>query len=145
MSKVWGYVACVAVGALGGGALWYLKPRIETKVEVKTVEVIRTVRVRDQEVHKTTHLYPDGHSVVVEDSHTKTDTKRDETETGSSSTTTKPVDRNWRVGVLVGSETKWPLVPVYGAQAERRLFGPVVVGAWGLTNGTVGLSAGLEF
>lgn len=60
------------------------------------------------------------------------------------------VSRDWRVSALVGLQPK--LLPtfepgpvVFGASVERRIAGPVFVGAWGLSNGTIGISASVEF
>ena len=47
--------------------------------------------------------------------------------------------------VLIGSSLKDFGVPVYGLSYQREIIGPVSVGAFGLTNGTVGLSLGVTF
>lgn len=36
-------------------------------------------------------------------------------------------------------------VPIYGVSISKEVLGPITVGAWGLTNGTLGLSAGVNF
>lgn len=55
----------------------------------------------------------------------------------------------WRVSALGGLDiaaaTRLQLVPVYGAHVERRLFGPVSAGVWGLSTGAAGLSLSIEF
>ena len=64
---------------------------------------------------------------------------------------------DWRVTALAGANA--PALPgllngnrfdtlehmAFGAQVERRIWGPVSAGAWGLTSGQVGLSLSLEF
>lgn len=52
---------------------------------------------------------------------------------------------DWRVGALVGVQVTSPTSPIYGGIVERRILGPVSAGAWGLSNGTVGVTATLEF
>lgn len=64
----------------------------------------------------------------------------------------EPALRNWRVSPMVG--VAFDAKPgfngvVYGAEAERRILGPVWVGVWGAGNttvgGMVGVKASLEF
>lgn len=55
---------------------------------------------------------------------------------------------DWRVGVLAGpnlTDFKEGLKIVGGVEIQRRLFGPIYVGGFGMSNGVVGLSAGVEF
>jgi len=51
---------------------------------------------------------------------------------------------DWRVGGLVGLELDAG-APVYGLQLERRLLGPIHVGAWGLSSGAVGIGVSVTF
>lgn len=61
----------------------------------------------------------------------------------------RPDPPDWRVTGLVGLQPR--LLPpspgpvVFGAQVERRVTGPVWIGAWGLSNGTVGVGVSVEF
>lgn len=60
---------------------------------------------------------------------------------------TKLVERrrpDWRIGPMVGFDVRSRSIS-YGATVERRILGPVSVGAWGLSNGTAGLVLTLEF
>lgn len=50
---------------------------------------------------------------------------------------------DWRIGGLVGLDLRTG--PTYGAEVQRRLWGPVYVEAWGITSGAVGVGLGLEF
>lgn len=36
-------------------------------------------------------------------------------------------------------------IPIYGISVSKEVFGPFTVGAFGLTNGTLGLSIGINF
>lgn len=61
---------------------------------------------------------------------------------------TKTVERSapdWRVGGLVGVTLQPALRPVYGLHVERRILGPVSLGAWGLSSGVIGASLSAEF
>lgn len=51
---------------------------------------------------------------------------------------------DWRVGGLVGLELDAG-APVYGLQLERRILGPIHVGAWAMTSGAVGLAITVAF
>lgn len=53
----------------------------------------------------------------------------------------------WRVSALAGVDLGLaePPVLVYGGQVERRLVGPLSVGAWGMSNGAAGASVSLQF
>lgn len=69
---------------------------------------------------------------------------------------TKPMP-DWRIGAMAG--LNFPQLPglvagdsfdvlthtVFGLQVERRIVGPLSVGAWGLSSGTGGLTLNLEF
>lgn len=51
---------------------------------------------------------------------------------------------DWRVGALIGVDLSSP-GPAYGLTVERRILGPIHVGAWGLSTGPVGISVGAEW
>lgn len=46
---------------------------------------------------------------------------------------------DWRIAGLVGYDGG----VVYGASVDRRILGPITVGAWGLSSGSVGASVGI--
>ena len=52
---------------------------------------------------------------------------------------------NWHAGAQIGIDVHKGLIPIYGVSLDRRIFGPVTVGGFGLTNGTIGISIGLSF
>lgn len=144
-------VLCGVAFALGR---WGQPARIET-VEVETVRyvetvrtLVRTERVEAKHVHREETRAPDGTVRVVEDSrshvaentHATSDTAR----AGSIDTARQSVTTNdrpdWHVSALVGLPG-----PVYGAHVQRRILGPVSVGAWALTSKAAGVSLGVEF
>jgi hypothetical protein len=47
------------------------------------------------------------------------------------------------VSVLAASNFSSLLTPTYGVSVSKPIIGPIVIGAFGLVNGTVGLSLGL--
>lgn len=56
---------------------------------------------------------------------------------------------SWRAGALVGLQLRELRLPpgplLYGAHVERRVLGPLWLGAWGLSSGAAGLSLSAEF
>lgn len=153
-----------ALAALGGAVLLaggcfiagrYTAP-VETKTEVEYVErlqVIRTTvvkRVVDTKTKTVIVERPDGTktTVIDQEKHEAEDSKSSQVATNDTSAkeshTVTSARPNWRVGALVGVHLSPGVpAPVYGAVVERRLLGPISVGAWGLGSPTAGVSGGL--
>lgn len=55
----------------------------------------------------------------------------------------KPVNKDWHLSASGGLTSS--LVPIYGAQIERRILGPVFVGIKADTNPSASLTLGMEF
>jgi hypothetical protein len=62
----------------------------------------------------------------------------------STSTTISNVKPQWKVQALAGLNGNNITVPVYGADIERRIIGPISAGLYGNSNKEVGLSISLE-
>lgn len=137
--------AGLIVLAFAGGR--YLTP---TKIETKTVEVEHKETEAEREKHKDTTTVttekPDGTRVT--ETHTVEDTNA---RRSTDSTTDKQSDT---VKTYAGVRTSITALaglgslsgpPIYGGAVSRSILGPVNAGAWALTNGTVGVSLGLEF
>lgn len=110
---------------------------------IKTTEV-KVDEEKDKQVHKvvTTVKSPDGtvKTVVTVDSDTQTSKKQDSTT--NQSTVAKRSTLN--VALLGGYNTKSPSV-TYGLSVSKELIGPATLGVYGLSNGIIGLSIGLDF
>jgi hypothetical protein len=118
------------------------------KVVTKTQVVTQVHDVVHEKIHKVivTVTAPNG---------TKTTTTtidngsviNDQSNTQSNSSTVTTYDKTqWSVGALANVDlTKGISAPSYGIQVERRILGPVWVGAYGLANASGGLSVSLEF
>lgn len=153
-SFVLGYLAAPKAAARVEERVVEVEKVVEKRVEVKVAAEAKRVVVYRERV-----VQPDGTRVEREieraDTVTKvevkmnTETKRD---------TKRDVERvevarpDWRVGVLAGVDARQvslvPLSPgplVFGGIVERRLVGPVSVGAWGLSSATFGVSVSVEF
>ncbi len=165
----WGRRGLYLLGSLGmlglGVALgrYATPPRVVTVTKVEVREVIKRVKVKDRAVTRTTTTVveptPAGpktttHTETRTDEHTTTNTDKDAT-THTASTTTTGHRPDWRVGALIGAELSPSVAPslLVGAHLERRLAGPVWIGAWGMVSptpsgiraGAVGASLGVEF
>lgn len=130
-------------------------PRTVTKTEyVDKIKVVK-VKVRAVDTTKVTKTTkdPNGteHTETTEHttSHTETDTTRNESDR-SKATTSTGYQPQWRVGALGGALIRPGSTPTWlvGPQVERRIVGPVWLGAWGLGGpggGAVGASLTVEF
>lgn len=126
----------------------------KVRVETKTVTVEKKVESVDKEheLHKKTTITetqkPDGtketKTVITYDSNTHVDgtTIDDKNTTLTSSKEVTKSSSNLNVYGLVGTDFK---TPVYGGHISREVIGPISLGAWALTNRTVGFSLGLRF
>lgn len=137
-------VSCVTVLAYLGG---YNRGVSRAKTVTQVKEVVRVEFVHRETTTETTTT-PKGdtitRTVVVED--TKTDVK---TDTSKTQTPAVPADvprkRLTNISALTALDVPSSLTPVYGISVTREVLGPITVGAFGLTNGTVGVSVGVTF
>lgn len=88
---------------------------------------------------------PDGKKItkIDEETTTKTKEKEDQLEKLDLSITTKKSIVS--VNALVGYDFTRGPVPTYGLAISKEFLGPITLGAWGLTNGTIGVSVGVNF
>ena len=105
----------------------------DTNTKTKIVEV----KAKDGTITKTTEI------VQVKDEDTKI---VQDTQTHAQQTITPPKRSTVNISALVGTALTHDFgVPVYGGMVSKEVLGMVTVGAFGLTNGTVGVSIGLNF
>lgn len=141
------------------------KVRVETKTVTVEVEKKQeqqktntdTDRDRHRETTTTEITKPDGTREVV--THTTDDTKTDrhtdqvkntdtESTKNESASTMKEVTRGSSpvtVSALLGVKLSLSSPVVYGAAVSRPILGPVTVGAFGMSDATLGVSLGLTF
>jgi hypothetical protein len=103
-----------------------------TDKDIKRVEVI----VKEPNGRETRTITEEDKSKVSErvDSSTNIETV---IETGKRSTI--------NVSALVGMNWENRHPAIYGISVNKEILGPITIGAWGLNNGTVGLSIGVNF
>lgn len=159
-------VALVAVAAAAFSVGRFTAPEQVREVEKvvwkdRVVEKVVTRRAKavDRVVYVDRVVSPEGEVRERRVTTTKTDARevadlgRTTESSGSaekSASSTSTLRPDWRVGVLVGASLREPLVPiagplVLGASVERRIVGPVSLGAWATTGGAAGASLSAEF
>lgn len=111
--------------------------KTETKTENKEKD-----KEKDTTTTTTTTKKPDGETTTTTTTQTHTETHTS-TERSDKVVITAPKMTN--VSLLIAVPSFRELVPVYGLSVTRPILGPITVGVFGLTNGTIGASAGLEF
>lgn len=166
----WKTVTCVAAVLLAFAGGRYSNPAKVTEVErvvykdrivEKIVEKRVEVEAKTKVVYRTKVITQEGETRIVEvekeDTHKDTnvaiDTNKDTTKEGTAEKTkvTEYAKPQWKIGALVGYD--FSPVPgldiahglTLGVTVERRLIGPVWIGAWALHTGAVGGSLSVEF
>lgn len=112
------------------------------KVVTKTVTEVKTVTVVQHDTQTVITEKPDGTKTTV-----ITDKSVDTTQKDKTQETEKTVENykpQWKVGVQLAPKNP-QYEYFYGVEVERRILGPVFVGAFGNTDRTLGLIVGLEF
>lgn len=114
-----------------------------------------TVKI-DEVVKRNNDVKTIKKEVIVKEPNGK-ETKTIVTETEDKTTTTKeketskavvsgPIEVDkYQVNVMIGVNRDNFMVPIYGVSVSKKFIGPISLGAWGLTNGTGGLSVGMSF
>jgi uncharacterized protein YqgV (UPF0045/DUF77 family) len=148
--------AAVALG-LAFGLGYYVTPtkttiKTEIKEVIKEVEKKHTDQQNDVVTVEVETRYPDGtvkiERKIVDKGHIVIDDTRKKDQTTDTSTTTV-VERgqaSWNIAALTNvdlSDRKFGTK--YGLHVQRRIIGPVQVGAFGMTDGTGGVSIGISF
>lgn len=140
-TKIIGSIIIIAVSFAFGR---YTAP----SAAIKTIETNQTDTETQKDTHKETTITKDknGNEVtkIIEDS----TTKKDKQSTTNIDQTVTPSNKDiLNVSALVATDgfSLSNITPVYGLSVTKNLLGPITVGAFGLTNRTVGLSIGVNF
>lgn len=130
--------------------------KVITKTEIKEVEVVKVVKEQqksqqnDRQEHVIITKYPDGR-IVTEKYILNKDTifhEKKENSESKKETDIKIVKEienkkpNYMIGAL--AESGLDMKPKYGVTLDRRVLGPVWMGAYGKTNKEFGLTVKLE-
>lgn len=126
-------LAMVVCFAFGRYTASFKGKETEVKQQDREVEV-RTVYVRVKS--------PDG---TIREEQIKENISKDSVKTVKESL---PPEKRSRINIsaLASVDAKGGnMIPVYGISANKEFIGPITIGAFGLTNGVVGLSIGVNF
>lgn len=125
------YISIFIAGLIAGAFLIYQfhKPESITKTNTVTQVRVKTVTRTVKE--------PNGRVVIEQET-------TDNSKLSTSQTVAKQNKPKYILGLTAGSALD-DIKPVYGLQAQFRAFGPVFAGAYGRTDGELGLVISLEF
>jgi hypothetical protein len=133
------YILVASIGALTGIAARSYTDKPEIKEVIRVVEVKKET---DIQTDRTTTIVkgPDGTetTTVVDKSR---ETTREESKDAARTVLARP---RLNVAVLGGVGLSSG-VPTFGAAITKEIAGPITAGVWGLNNGTVGVSIGINF
>lgn len=147
-------LALVAVALLSAFAFgrWSSPEKVVIKKEVVEVEKKTSNSDKDGKKDVETHIieHPDGTKETIITSHSEWEKHH------SSSTDNSTSTKDEKVVVSSSSKVTLSLLggvnvnslgsaPLWGASLTKPILGPITVGAWGVSNGTVGASLGLTF
>jgi lipopolysaccharide export LptBFGC system permease protein LptF len=162
-------VGAVAIALLIGAGFgrYSLPAKVVTKTETVTVEkeVIKNTEKTIKDTNKDRELIiietikPDGTKVVekhyvnrdqIKEDTTKVNVTTDIKKTDEKTSTVVSNGKNdWNLSALVTtSHTEDDMLKgnvSYGVHVQRRILGPMSIGAFGLTNKTYGISLGVSF
>jgi hypothetical protein len=158
--KVRKYLYVVGI-ALLIGTLGYGFGRYSAPIQIKEVEKIKIVTV-EKKVENTKEKKDVQVVVVQKPDGTTTTTTTDKTTIDiAASTNTDTTSLTDKSKLTVFSRPSWKFTlmggmdihtsnltvvkPIYGGMIERSILGPISIGAWGISNGTFGLSAAIAF
>ena len=139
---------CLVVVAAFAAGRWAAPEKVRTETKIVEVEKKTSKKDEHRETTTTDVVKPDGThtstTTVVEDNHegTTSDTSLTEVDKKEVTRGTSKVTISALAGIRPFDLTT---PPVYGASITKPILGPLAVGAFFLTNGTVGASIGLTF
>lgn len=131
---------------------YYFAP-YKTKTVTITVEKKTTDEETQKQKHKKTTITettaPDGSKTkttqITDDEGSKTDIAQiddvSKSETREVTKSSRTVNLSFMAGIPLSFGA---ITPVYGGAATTSLIGPITIGAWGLSNATIGMSLGLN-
>lgn len=126
--------------------------RLSPVTSNKQIDTVKSDKNQDVETNTkttiTTTKKPDGTTTTVKqiDQIVSNKTKTDQTDNKVSQDSSVPQKASvLNVSALVSPGFESGLKMAYGVSVTKEVLGPITVGGFGLTNGVIGLSVGLDF
>lgn len=122
-----------------------------TKTQISQTQDTKTTE--DKNTHKKITIIDtkqadgaDTKTTVIDEVSNDDTTQNQDTKTQVTQTVTPPKTNTINISILGANDFgKGLLAPTYGLSVTKEVLGPITVGAFGLMNGTVGVSVGLDF
>lgn len=131
-------ILCLVSALMAAACTKYYFPSVQTKTVEVTKEVVKT----DIQTVVHTVTLPNG----AVDTTTTTIDHTQKTELDKKQEIILAKTSTLNLSALAGNDFSHPqILPIYGLSVSKSLLGPITVGAFGLTNGVVGLSVGINF
>ena len=114
----------------------------------KSTQILNTQKQTDKDTHERTVTTivkePTGKTVTrtVTTKDTETRTDADINKTTQTETETHPIRKPLNISAIIAIDH---LKPAYGLSVTKEIWGPITVGAFGLSTGVIGVTIGLDF
>lgn len=139
--KIISYILVVILAfALGRYTATTQTVKVETHADTRVTD--------DKDIHKVEVITKEPTGIMTDTITTDTiDLKQIAKTVDTTQTTTQTKASRLNISALAGTDLSKGLniTPVYGAAITKDVLGPVSIGAFGLTNGTMGVSIGISF
>lgn len=118
----------------------------ENKDKKKRTVIIRITKP-DGTIEERTEIIEEDNSIIAIDTKEKTEEEKKKEKENSKETIVQGKKPDWMISALAATDLKSikSLQPSYGISVQRRILGPIHVGAFGITNKQVGISVGFQF
>lgn len=127
----------------------YTKSPAKVSTQIVEQQKEKETEAKNIQTHKTVTetKHPDGtDTIVTQIDQTTTDAKTEQIDTTIKATTSVTPVKTLNISVLGANDFHESVFkPTYGLSVTKPLIGPLTIGAFGLMNGVVGVSIGLDF
>lgn len=145
----YGIAVLTVIVAFAAGRYSVNQPKVKTSVTTNQQETA----VEDKNTHTKTTItevkQPSGVdtvTTVIDQVQNDAVESHDSINQHTEQTVTPPKKNTLNISLLGANDFKQgSLAPTYGLSVTKEVLGPITVGAFGLMNGTVGISVGLDF
>ena len=138
----------VVATAFASGRYSVQSPKVKTEIQVSQQTQENDVKNTHTKTTITETKKPDGtdtKTTVIDQVANENDTEHQQTNEQLKQTVTPPKLNTLNISVLGANDFRRGIAPTYGLSVSKQFIGPIRVGAFGLMNGIIGVSIGLDF